>query len=193
MEATFKGMSTRKSITGFILAGGSSTRMGHDKALLDWHGRSLLEHMIGLVSSVAEPVHVVGRGQLPDRVSGRGPLSGIVTALATSQTEANLVVAVDLPLLTKDFLKYLRSRLEISKQPLLACKIGSHFPLCLGLGRTLLPELEKRLSGGDLSIHEFIKRSDAELISEVDLRLAGFDASIFRNINTEEDYRSARG
>ena len=165
--------------------------MGYDKALLDWHGRSLLEHMIGLVSSAAEPVHVVGRGQLPDRIAGRGPLSGMLTALATSQTEANLVVAVDLPLLTRDFLKYLRSRLEISKQPLLACKIGSHLPLCLGLGRTLLPELEKRLSGGDLSIHAFIKGSTTELISEAELRQAGFDASIFRNINTEEDYRIA--
>ena len=184
-------MSTRQSITGFILAGGSSTRMGRDKALLDWHGRSLLEHMIELVSCAAEAVHVVGRGELPDRVAGRGPLSGIVTALATSQTDANLVVAVDLPLLTWDFLKYLRSRLENSQQPLLACKIGSHFPLCLGLRRTLLPELEKRLTGGDLSIHAFIKGSGAELISETELGQAGFDASIFRNINTEEEYRSA--
>jgi len=184
-------MSTHQTVTGFILAGGKSSRMGRDKALLDWHGQSLLQHMIDLVSTVAEPVHVVGRGQLPDRVAGRGPLSGIVTALATSQTDTNLVVAVDLPLLTQDFLKYLMSRLKISQQPLLACKIGSHFPLCFGLGRTLLSELEKRLQGGDLSIRAFIKGNDAELITEVELRQAGFDASIFRNINTEEDYRSA--
>src|SRR5216117_4172813 len=123
------------SMTGFILAGGKSTRMGRDKALLDWHGRTLLDHMIGLVRTVADPVQVVGRAPLLDRLPGLGPLSGIATGLEASSTDANIFVAVDLPLLTHDLLKYLRSRIEHSSQPLLACKIGSAFPLCLGVWR----------------------------------------------------------
>jgi molybdopterin-guanine dinucleotide biosynthesis protein A len=104
--------------------------MGHDKALLSWRGQTLLQHMVTRLQTVADPVHVVGRAPLPDRLLGLGPLSGIATGLEASFTDANLFVAVDLPILTKEFLEYLRDRLEDSTRPLLACKIGSAFPLC---------------------------------------------------------------
>src|SRR5262245_34582834 len=110
-------------LTGFILAGGKSTRMGRDKALLDWHGRTLLAHMVGLLETAADEVHVVGRYPLLDRAPSRGPLSGIARALEFSSTEANLVLAVDLPYLTKDFLIYFRSLIERSGRRVLVCKI----------------------------------------------------------------------
>ena len=162
--------------------------MSSDKALLDWHGRPLLGHMVTLLRHATNDVQVVGRDRLPDHLPGRGPLSGIATALTISSTESNLILAVDLPLLTKDFLTYLRLAAEHSKHPLLACKIRSHFPLCLGIRRTLLPEIQQRLSKGDLSIRGLIEDSDAEIISERQLREQGFESSIFRNLNTPEDY-----
>jgi molybdopterin-guanine dinucleotide biosynthesis protein A len=180
-------------VNGFILAGGKSTRMRRDKAVLDWHGRPLLLHMIDLLRSATGDVQVVGRDRLPDRLPGRGPLSGIATALAITSSDANLILAVDLPLLTKDFLIYLRSQIEFSSRPLFACKIESHFPLCLGIRRTLLPEIERRLSGGDLSVHSFIEESDAEIVLESQLREAGFEAAMFRNLNTPEDYAKFGG
>jgi len=177
------------SMTGFILAGGKSERMGRDKALLDWHGRTLLAHMVGLLETAADEVQVVGRDRLPDRVPGRGPLSGIATALEMTSTDANLILAVDLPFLTKDFLLYLRSRIERSSRRVIACKIGSQFPLCVGVRKTLLPEIAHRLAGEDWRVHAWIAGSDAEIISESQLLSAGFEASIFRNLNTPEDYR----
>ncbi|HYR88375.1 MAG TPA: molybdenum cofactor guanylyltransferase [Terriglobia bacterium] len=184
-------MSTHLQVTGFILAGGKSSRMGRDKALLDWHGQTLLDHMVNLLSAATDHVRVVGRGSLPDLPpSDRGPLSGVITALDASATDANLVVAVDLPLLTGDFLKYLRSQLERTSRRIVACKIGSNFPLCLGIRRGLLPELQRRLADGDFSVHRLIESIDAEVIPEAKLSEVGFDASIFRNINTAEDYRS---
>jgi len=176
------------SVNGFILAGGKSTRMRRDKALLDWHGRPLLLHMVDLLRAATDDVQVVGRDRLPDRLPGRGPLSGIATALAITSSDANLIVAVDLPLLTKDFLTYLRLQIEHSSRPLFVCKIESHFPLCLGIRRVLLPEIERRLSSGDLSVHRFIEGSDAEIFSESQLHVAGFESAMFRNLNTPEDY-----
>jgi molybdenum cofactor guanylyltransferase len=178
-------------LSGFVLAGGKSTRMGQDKALLDWHGQTLLDHMVGLLRSVADPVHVVGRHPLPDRLPGLGPLSGIATGLATSSTDANLFVAVDLPLLTQDFLKYMHSRIEHSSHPLVVCKIRSEFPLCIGIWRPMLPEIKRRLSGGNLSVRAMLETLYTEVISEVQLNELGFDVSMFRNINTEDDYRSS--
>ena len=180
-------------LNGFILAGGTSRRMGRDKALLDWHGRPLLAHMIDLLQAAADQVEVVGRDPLPDRQPGLGPLSGIATALKISSTDANLIVAVDIPLLTKDFLIYLRFRIQNSKHPLLVCKIESQFPLCLGIRRELLPEIERRLSSGELSVRGFIEESRAEIIPETELQEHGFGISLFRNINTPEDYAKIRG
>jgi molybdenum cofactor guanylyltransferase len=185
-------MSTSRHLTGFVLAGGKSTRMGQDKALLDWKGQTLLDHMVNLVSAVADPVHVVGRGSLPDRVQGLGPLSGIATALETSATDANLVVAVDLPLLTTGLLKYLRFQAELSNAPLTVCKIGSEFPLCIVIRQTVLPQIQSRLAADQLSVHGLIEASPSLVISERELVEAGFDAAQFRNLNTQEDYWQAR-
>jgi len=178
-------------ITGFVLAGGKSTRMGRDKSLLDWHGTTLLEHMFHLLQTVADPVHVVGRDPLPDRLPDLGPLSGVETGIEASSTDANIFVAIDLPLLTKNFLRYLRLRIENSSHPLIACKIGSAFPLCLGVWRPMLPEVKRRLAARELSVRALIEAGATEIISEADLVGAGVSTTIFRNINTEEDYRAA--
>jgi molybdopterin-guanine dinucleotide biosynthesis protein A len=166
--------------------------MGRDKALLDWHGMPLLTHMVNLLRHATNDVQVVGRDHLPDRLPGRGPLSGIATALAVSSTEINLIVAVDLPLLTRNFLNFLRSETEHSKQPIVACKIGSYFPLCLGIKRILLPEIEQRLAAGNDSVRGVIENSDSHIISESHVLEAGFKASLFHNINTLEDYLDLR-
>jgi molybdopterin-guanine dinucleotide biosynthesis protein A len=184
---------TTMPVNGFILAGGRSTRMGSDKALLDWHGVPLLRHMVGILQYATDNVQVVGRDRLPDLLPSRGPLSGIATALTITSTECNLILAIDLPLLTKDFLAYFRQAAEHSKRPVLACKIRSHFPLCLGIRRSLLPEIQRRLSGGDLSVRGLIEHSDAEVISEPQLHAQGFASSIFRNLNRPEDYRHMHG
>ena len=176
------------AVSGFVLAGGKSTRMGRDKALLDWHGHSLLDHMVKLLAEAAHPVQVVGRAPLLDQLPGLGPLSGIATGLQASKTDANLFVAVDLPHLTVEFLKYLRTRLENSSCPLLACKIGTDFPLCLGVWRPMLPEIKRCLTSNELSVRGLIESSGTELISEDELRVTGVDTNIFRNINTPADY-----
>jgi molybdenum cofactor guanylyltransferase len=143
--------------------------------------------MVEILHGVVDEVKVAGRDQLPDRLPGVGPLSGIATALEFSSTDANLIITVDLPHLTKDFLKYLRSRLENSSQPLIACRIESAFPLCLGIWRPMLPEINRRLKVNQLSVRGLIEAGSSEIISESELLIEGFDASLFRNINRPED------
>jgi molybdenum cofactor guanylyltransferase len=175
-------------LTGFVLAGGKSSRMGTDRALLDWHGRTLLAHMTDLLQGVTEEVLVVGRDPLPDRIPGRGPLSGIATALETSSTDANLILAVDLPHLTQDFLKYLRVRIENSAHPLVACKIESAFPLCLGIWRPMLPAVLRRLAANDLSVRGMIEAGNTEFVLDTQLVNIGFGLQMFRNIDSPRDH-----
>ena len=59
----------RVNINGFVLAGGLSSRMGRDKSLLNWHGQTLLNHMVQLLSTAAEPVRIIGREEFPDIIA----------------------------------------------------------------------------------------------------------------------------
>ena len=184
-------MSTPSPVAGFVLAGGRSSRMGQDKATLDWHGRPLLEHMTELLRQVANTVQVVGRDKLPDRHSNLGPLGGIATALDVTSVDHNLIVAVDLPLLTLDFLKYFKQRLLLTQHPLTACKLESGFPLCLGVHKNLKDHLDIRMTRGDNSVRGFIRSVRCEFVTDADLTAAGFSPQLFLNINTEDDYRDA--
>lgn len=181
------------STQGFVLAGGKSTRMGRDKALMEWRGRTLLDHMVALLSSVTDRVDVVGRDHLPDHVPDRGPLGGIATALEVSEADANLVVAVDLPLLTTEFLKYFLARFEKSHSAVFVCNIESRFPLCMGFRKRILKDILERLSRGERSIHGLITGGKSGFVSEDELRQAGFDRNIFTNFNSPEDFRRAGG
>jgi molybdopterin-guanine dinucleotide biosynthesis protein A len=99
---------------GVLLAGGLSTRMGRDKALLDWHGRPLLERRLdALRASGVDEVRVSGRRPgyrgITDAQPGLGPLGGLAAVAAAVAGEAELlVIPVDMPLLQAALLRRLR-------------------------------------------------------------------------------------
>ena len=182
-----------ETITGFVLAGGKSSRMGADKASLPWGEGTLVRHMAGLLSEVAAPVRIVGRDPFPDIQPGRGPLEGIRTALATTSTENNLIIAVDLPFLEPEFLGYLANRLLTTSKKFVLCRTEGYVALCLGVRRGLLQKVEHYLESGHRSIQGFSDSVEHEEISEEAFQEAGFDARMFRNVNTLEDYERFRG
>jgi molybdopterin-guanine dinucleotide biosynthesis protein A len=181
--------STDPAVSGFVLAGGKSLRMGRDKAIMEFQGHTLLEHMVRLVSTAASPVRIVGRENLPDKVPGCGPLGGIQTALDVTESEWNLFVAVDLPLLTSEFLKWFCRRLVATPKRLLACRIGNDFPLCLGLNRNVRSHVARKIDESDLALYRFIREMDADIVSELELQTAGFTLSMFHNLNTHDDWK----
>lgn len=94
------------AVTGLVLAGGASRRMGTDKALLRLDGLRLVDRAVGLMSAFCGRVLVAGGSrpvpgldvaQIPDALPGSGPLGGIVAGLSASQTPLMAVVAVDMP------------------------------------------------------------------------------------------------
>ncbi len=107
----------RATTAGIILAGGRSSRMGADKALLEIEGETMLARIARVVSTVVSEVVIVGRTALPPELEGTravtdaygeaGPLGGIATGLVYLDTEHALVVACDLPYLQADLLRLL--------------------------------------------------------------------------------------
>src|SRR5260370_4266898 len=102
-------------VTAFILAGGKSTRMGTDKAFLEYQGRTLLARALDLARSVTSEVRIVGSPQkfvpfaavVEDLFRDCGPLGGIHAALLASRTQLNLMLAVDTPHISTALLQYL--------------------------------------------------------------------------------------
>lgn len=101
---------------GLVLAGGKSSRMGTDKGLITLHQKPQREHMFELLREVCDKVFVSCNAQqnipkhlnpLPDRFEINSPLNGILSALTSDPSSAWLVVAVDMPLVTKQVLQHL--------------------------------------------------------------------------------------
>ena len=96
--------SPNSNFTAFVLAGGRSSRMGHDKAFLDFHGESLLTRALQLAQSVTADVAIVGPSSkfatfgrvVEDTFRNQGPLGGIHAALKNSTADLNLILAVDM-------------------------------------------------------------------------------------------------
>lgn len=97
---------------GVVLAGGLSSRMGRDKAMLDWHGRPLIEHQIAVLEAAGvDAVRVSGNRPayqgIADPVAQAGPLGGIAGIAAACADTELLIVPVDMPRLQPSLLQRL--------------------------------------------------------------------------------------
>lgn len=188
-------------LTGFVLAGGTSRRMGRDKAQIPWGKGTLLSHAIEKIQVVVSRVIVVGAvaaEKLPvpilaDNVKGAGPLAGIQAALTNSSTEWNLIVAVDLPLLTVPLLTWISDFRDGAAQPAIIPRVKSRLqPLCAVYHRDLLPEVDAALSIQQSSIHRLLERLSTRIIEEDELIANGFASEMFLNVNTPDELDRAR-
>jgi molybdenum cofactor guanylyltransferase len=97
---------------GVVLAGGLSSRMGRDKAMLNWHGRPLIEHQIAVLQAAgADDVHVSGNRPayqgIADPIAHAGPLGGVAGIAAACADGELLIVPVDMPRLQPALLRRL--------------------------------------------------------------------------------------
>ena len=189
------------SVTGFVLAGGKSTRMGTDKALLELAGRPLIEHMLELVRSVCPQAYVVGdpgkfsrlAPVIPDRYAGQGPLAGIHAALTRSETNLNLILGVDLPFLEADWLRYLVSASRTSGAVVTLPVAGGFVQTLCAVYRTEFAELAAQaLAAGQNKVDALFPKTSVRQISQEELAKAGFGPTMFRNVNTPEEWQQAQ-
>lgn len=141
---------------GFVLAGGESTRMGRDKALLSYRGRTLVEVIASTVQEAAGTAAIIGDpGRYgytsfpvyPDRVARCGPMGGLFTALSVTLSDWNLVVACDMPKLSAEMLKSLIGRASESAAECVVATApgGQWYPLCAVYHRRCLPAVDRAI------------------------------------------------
>jgi len=185
---------------GFVLAGGRSSRMGADKAFLKLDGRTLLESALSVVRSVTGEAAIVGdrdkyaaHGKVIDDIYPRaGPLAGIHAALVGTSAELNLILAVDLPFVSAELLTFLLDCAENTEAVVTLPRSGGRLqPLCAVYRRGFAAFANEALKEGKNKIDPLFSRAPTRIISETELRTAGFAEKLFSNLNTPEDVQAA--
>jgi molybdopterin-guanine dinucleotide biosynthesis protein A len=179
-------------LAGFVLAGGQSSRMGQDKALLLFKGRTLLEHVAGEVGGAAGNVTLVGKPSrytnlgypvIEDIFPACGPLSGIHAALTHSTAEWNLVVACDMPEVTAAFLGMIIERAAAGTADAVLPAGPSELPepLCAAYHRRSLEAIAGALTSGVRKVTDGLRGLDIDI-----WRVA--DSRYFHNLNTPQEW-----
>ncbi|GGA65945.1 molybdenum cofactor guanylyltransferase [Edaphobacter acidisoli] len=179
---------------GFVLAGGRSTRMGQDKAILQLGGLTLVERCLGKLRTVCDEVAIAGGKPelerygrvIPDEAPGCGPLGGIVAALEQSAHEWNLFLPVDAPFVPD---KCLRELLQVAAvgdwAAVIARADGRLQPLCGVYSRTMLPALRRELAEGRWKVAPAL-----ELAGRVHV-MDFANVKWFANLNTPAEFAEA--
>ncbi len=183
-------------LTAAILAGGRSLRMGGDKALLRFHGKTLLQIAVEASLGSGLPTMVVGRDApdgwprpqvafIPDEEPGLGPLGGLISALVSAHSSV-LALACDTPLITREAVTWLvgqvaeipgyRHGIAVQNGPHLEPLFSVYHPEALAVAR-------ERVVRGKLSLHGMISESGFA-VAPLPVHLQ----ACLRNVNTIPDW-----
>ena len=181
---------------GFVLAGGRSSRMGRDKALLDLNGVTLLDQIASRVEIAAGNVTIIapqGRYRdlrfpvIADAVEHCGPLGGVFTALSITGASWNLIAACDMPSLTVEFLEDLFRAAEAGDVDAVVPETaGGLDPLCAVYHRTCLEKAVWAIDHKIFKMHDFVSTLRLR-------RWAVPDAAPLENVNTPDQWESRQG
>lgn len=188
-------MTKQPDISGFILAGGKSSRMGTNKAMLEINNESMLKRMIGLIKPFCLYIAISGEGAgyvdfnveiIPDFFTGYGPIAGLYSSLKHSPTEWNLMVSVDSPFLNKELIDLL-----LENAGPFDCIIPQHSngvePLIGLYHKRALPAMEKQMELGDYKLSRLLSALNTNFV-DCDYLVKKYPR-LFMNLNYPEDYQ----
>ncbi|MBK6967439.1 MAG: molybdenum cofactor guanylyltransferase [Bacteroidales bacterium] len=192
-------MTTVSSVTGIVLAGGKSLRMGTDKGLMSFRGKPLVQYSIDLLGLFCDRILISSNNQaysafgyeiVPDQMEGAGPMAGISACLSNSKTEFNLVLSCDMPLADR-----------VIFQTLIDLSVGYSFvvpvdsfgriePLCAIYKTDSLKIMQKLLASQSYRMTELFRYAPARMVAPEEYPLP-YNGKWFMNVNTISDFEIA--
>ena len=185
------------TVTGLLLAGGRSSRLGRDKATLVVGGQFMWERQIALLRSAgASPIFISTRRSpdwapadarvVLDAAPSRGPLSGLTAALAATQTSHLLALAIDLPAMTRQHLCKLLS-LAGTGAGVVPKQEDRFEPLCAVYPKAALELAQAALARADASLQALVRNLVAQgLVKEYPV--TSTESGLYRNVNEPADW-----
>jgi molybdopterin-guanine dinucleotide biosynthesis protein A len=188
-------------LTGLVLAGGASQRMGRDKALLELDHRPLIAIVIERMAQVCDEVLIVsgdpgpyvglGMPVVEDRFKGVGVLGGLHSGLEAASYELTLAVGCDMPFLNADLLRTFADWAEGFDVALL--RRGEYVePLHAAYRRTCLPAIEDVIRAGKRRVVSFFSRVGVRYVTLEEVASLDPYLDSFRNVNTPAEWEAAR-
>jgi molybdopterin-guanine dinucleotide biosynthesis protein A len=187
-------------ITGVVLAGGKSSRMGQNKALMTLGGRRLIDRVVDvlrqvfsnllLVTNSPEVYADLGLSMAQDVFPDKGSLGGLYSAIYHAPTPYSFVVACDMPYLQSTVLDYLLT--QIAEYDVVIPDIrGELQPLHAVYNKTCLPPIQRRLEANRLKIVGFLPEVHVRTVQADELQSFDPDLRTFQNLNTWEEFSAA--
>lgn len=196
-------------ISAIILAGGRSSRMGTNKAMLPLAGTPVIERLITQLQEVANHIVIAGGAfetyrqlgveVVPDYFPEQGPLSGIHAGLTACHSPWCLVVACDMPFANQKVFQQLYERCiqeESDKyQAIVPVVEGRVQPLLAAYRQTVIPNLTSALKNGQLKMTQWVEQLETQYVDGLELSAeAGLTPDLLQfNMNKPNDYEYAKG
>ncbi len=194
---------TAERVTGVILAGGRSRRLGQDKAILPWpepdSATTLLAHVHTVLAAVCAEVLIVGSRDdltgyrvVPDIAPVRSSLTGLASGLQAANTPLVLAVACDMPFLNAGLLRALIAAASADWDAAAPLIRRQPETLHTVYRKRCLPVALDMLQAGDYKLGRLLQKLRVHTMPESQVR--GFDPELasLENINTPEDLAAAR-
>ena len=181
------------NLTAIILAGGKSSRMGVDKALLKMNGKTLLETVIEICQPVCKsiiissnnPAHsAYGYPVIADEQKDCGPIGGIYTCIKQSLTEWNFVISVDTPFVTPGFIQFLLQHTG-DFNAVIPAYSGKTEPLIALYNKNCLTVIENQMKLQQFKMQHLVALLNIGFVECSDWM--GKMPMLFNNLNSPED------
>jgi molybdenum cofactor guanylyltransferase len=187
-------------VTLAIQAGGQSSRMGLDKGLVELGGRPLVWHVLSRLADLADD-HLIttnapesyiplGVRTVSDEAPGRGPLTGLATALSSAKGDPVLVVACDLPFVEPALAAGLLARAE-GQQAVVPFRNGQPEPMLAVYRRSCLPAIRRLVDEGEQRVSSFYRYIELRRVDDPELSELDPAGRSFFNVNTPDDLAQA--
>ena len=188
-------------MTAVILAGGKSSRMGRNKALLKIQGKTFIERQIDLLREIFDDIIISANSPseytflhipvIKDVYPEKGPLGGIYTGLMNSRSSHTFFLACDMPFVELPLIRYLKGLVKDFDVVVPQSKRGIE-PLHAFYSKNCLEPIKRELSSNNLRIISFFSDVKVKIVELDSLTSSiSFQDSI-RNLNTREDYENVK-
>ncbi len=184
-------MKFKNNITGIILAGGKSSRMGTEKGLIIYKNKPFVEHIIEAMSPLVDNIIIISNNKAyesfgfkcyEDLIKNTGPLAGIYTGLRYSKTENNLIVSCDVPLINTVILQKLTDQKNDTSEVIqLQCQ-GENMPLIALYKKSCEVIFMEELHQNQKKVQKALKKCNVKTVI-----IDGSLEQVTANINTPED------
>jgi len=185
----------KKKVTGIVLAGGASSRMGKDKGLCEFKGKTLVTYAIEALLPLCDTILIssnnvddyqkFGYQVVVDEYKGIGPIGGIYSSLKKSTTKHNLIISCDTPYLNTQLLEFI---LENSNNYDIVVPTHSNSfiePLAAYYSSGIVNKLETSIKRSDYKLMNFLNKVKLKSINVV--AIPDFSNKLFINLNTPDD------